>query len=459
MKSIKALKWILLSIVFTLSFTSCSKDSDTDVTAEDFIQSDDGEYCDIAENVVVLTYDKFLQPSDVNIESSDTTLISVNNELIKELNVSIKAGTKLSIWRTANTVPFIREVTAANQKGDQLILTTKGAEISDFIENANVLLSTSPYINTSASSSSMSRSERYQEGNTFHPAVILTDQNNDGINEVYTAEDIINSRANINLFDKKIGVNFTCNPIPDSTSVFSIGIDNGEMHVYSNFIFSLNISWFKLRKFDCYVNGGVEANLPLTIKLKNDIAAFNKDIQLTYFKGYTAIFWVYAIPVAITMGPNLYFATEGKATAGITFTVPIKYNCNYAIGPKYDIDTGWECLHDWSSNTMIEKNSTKISGGITANFNAGIYLRAGAYIYGCAGPVISFGPKIEAKFQAEKIIETKSTYIKVATTGNFAVGCSVGAKLKIAKWELASIEFKFPALYEKELWNKSYIIK
>ena len=125
----KFLFLLTASAVAMISFSACSDDVP--------IEGGNGGSGNDSTTVVdpiVLTYDKFLNKDDVTITSPDTATISVSKDYLLANNIDIKVDKEpvpMVVWRTMNTVPFVRKVVKSEIKGDKVELTTVYGDMGD----------------------------------------------------------------------------------------------------------------------------------------------------------------------------------------------------------------------------------------------------------------------------------------------------------------------------------------
>lgn len=129
-----------LAVAFTMlfassMFVSCSNDDDENITPEE----------ETTEGPIVLSYDTFYDEDDVIIASADTTTISVSRDYLNTMDYkfNLKGDTvPVTIWRTVDTAPFIRNVIATKEQGDRLILTTVSGDLGDVLGDCDMELDT-----------------------------------------------------------------------------------------------------------------------------------------------------------------------------------------------------------------------------------------------------------------------------------------------------------------------------
>ena len=133
---------------------------------------------------LVMTFEDFITPSDVQIISSDTTSISVSAAYAEKMGMTDFNDRAVTIWRTIGTVPFVRIITDSKVEKGEIILTTVKGEFSDMFENLDMTLDTDLYVNreyvpTRATRSGTSEevtdvSGKYIDSDgVYHPAVII----------------------------------------------------------------------------------------------------------------------------------------------------------------------------------------------------------------------------------------------------------------------------------------------
>lgn len=118
----KSGKFAFLALFFvSLTVISCDNDDNNNDSPDPPIQQGEIE---IAENAQALNYFDFINPSDVEILDADTTQIRVSQAYLDKIETKINKDDVLSIWRSIDTAPFIRKVSAVSTSGEDAILTT-----------------------------------------------------------------------------------------------------------------------------------------------------------------------------------------------------------------------------------------------------------------------------------------------------------------------------------------------
>ena len=99
---------------------------------------------------LVMTYEDFITPDDVQIVSPDSTYISVSSAYVKKMGIENFKNRPVTIWRTIGTVPFVRIITDSKEENGQVILTTKRGEFCDMFSDVEMSLETDIYVDDDA---------------------------------------------------------------------------------------------------------------------------------------------------------------------------------------------------------------------------------------------------------------------------------------------------------------------
>lgn len=436
----------LCCLVFSIS--SCNNDDEPDV-------DDYPETPIIANNLITLTYEDFITEDDVLIISPDTTTISINNELLNQKEISINSGDVLCIWQKINRIPFIRIVKSVSTDGSETIVTSSPGDISDIFSDANINLSSEIYINSLQSST-----DKYIcEEKEYHPAVIIWEDpgvqgGTQGGKELsyLTAEQILSRSI-------KWGAERTFYPnIKIGNDTLNLSL-NGEIITRLGVDMNISIKWFSLKNFSCSFTGELDANLPISLNA-NVEGEISKEVELCKIPSYTFVFWVSAIPVAVTLDSSLDFEAKTEVNASCKFELPINFYYRYQRGTSYTSSNGWyKTNNDVAPTLTCDLKNISATGVLESTSTASITFKTGVYLYGLAGPYLEISPTLTADASITGNATLNNSSLKLATSGKASIDGTIGAEFKVAKWTLSKQIFPFTICsYTLWDWEKEYII-
>lgn len=426
---------------------------------------------DTPAELMVMTYDKFLQSDDVEITSPDTTTISVSKAFIEANAINVTVGTEpvpLVVWRTMNTAPFVRNVVKSEVKGDKVELTTTYGDMGDVFPDTEFTLDTELHVNRAQSASRLSRSGRSEvnpdryvdtEG-TYHPAVYIVNEpdETDGSGvarksraeeaQCFTAEELLEDNADFRILNIDRRIRDITVPVVDEKNVkVNVYAKNNYIKAIAGLRVNVKTKWFKLKKFECITYG--DFALKTTIGL-NASAKYKKGVnkQLATFGSCTAVFWVGVIPVAVTSEMGLRSTGEFNFNAKCDISTTIDCWANYEAGVRYE--GSWNSVRNGSAGCNKALN-IKAEAELKASAELSAMLYANVRLYGCVGPEINLGPKVSAEANAKLVSAIEGNTARNYLSGKYKVGISVGgsadAIIKIWKWELARWSAPFT------IWN------
>lgn len=463
-KHFKKFWMVTIVALFTSSvFVSCSSDDDEIITPEEETSSEP----------IVLSYDTFYDEDDVIIASADTTTISVSKEYLTTMNYkfNIKGDSvPITIWRTIDTAPFVRNVVDTKEQGDRLILTTVSGDLGDVLGDYDLELDTDIYVDFSQSrlatrgGTVTDNYNRYtDEDGVIHPAVIILEE--EGVNGVpetasrsgrsgkvfYTAEDIAQSNADFRIINVNQGLGN--HSLSNKEKGVSIYAKNTHLKAISGVRINISTKWFKLKKFECAVYGdfglqatvGAEATLP--------VKGWESETNIAKFNCFTAVFWVGVIPVSIHCNAGAIMAASAEINASCQFESNFELSANYDAGVYYS--GSWSNRNSASANAKAEFSVVKPLA-VTAEASTSIMMFAELKLYNCAGPKITFGPSIGCNVEAS--LDALNNKLEVSSTGEVNVGGKYGVEVKIWKWKLASWQQKY-SVFNQKIWDIETEIK
>lgn len=449
---------VAFTMLFASSmFVSCSNDDDENITPEE----------ETTEGPIVLSYDTFYDEDDVIIVSADTTTISVSRDYLNTMDYkfNLKGDTvPVTIWRTVDTAPFIRNVIATKEQGDRLILTTVSGDLGDVLGDCDMELDTEIFVDFSQSRL-MSRGgtmtdnyNRYVDTDgIIHPAVIILEE--EGINGlpeatsrsgrsgkvVFTAEDIAKSNADFRIIN--VNMNLGSHSLINKEKGIKIYANNTHLKAVSGVRINISTKWFSLKKFECAVYGDFGLKTTAGIEVTAPIKSWEKEANIAKFNCFTAVFWVGAIPVAIYCNAGADFEASAELNASCEVAANLEVNASYDAGVYYS--GNWSNRNSANVKASAEFDVLKPLA-VTAEVTTGITMFAELKLYNCAGPKITFGPSVGYNYTAS--IDALNKKLDFSTEGGLNVGGKYGVEVKIWKWKLASWQQKY-SVYEKKLWS------
>lgn len=443
-----------------MSFVGCSDDEEETVVPP--VEETSTE-------PVVLSYDTFYAEDDVIITSADTSTISVSKEYLETMKYRFKTDgdtIPVTIWRTIDTPPFVRNVIDAKEQGDRVVLTTVSGDLGDVLGNSDLELDTDVYVDfnqakvATRGGTTVDNYNRYtdQDG-VIHPAVIILEEEGiDGVSKAasrttrsgkvfYTAEDIAMSNADFKIIDVNRSLGDHALTSPDKN--VKLYVKDTNLKATAGVKINISTKWFKLKKFECAAYGDFGLNFTSGIEAKASIKDWSKEADIAKFNCFTSVFWVGVIPVAVRCNAGAVMAAEAELSASCQFESKIKLQASYNAGVYYS--GGWSNKNSANASASAEFSILNPLT-VTAEATAGVEIYAELKLYDCAGPKITFGPSVDATLSAS--LNSLKNQLEYSTEGEVNVGGKYGVEVKIWKWKLASWQKKY-SVYSKSLWKES----
>ena len=436
---------------------------------------------------LVMTYEDFITPDDVQIVSPDSTYISVSSAYVKKMGIENFKNRPVTIWRTIGTVPFVRIITDSKEENGQVILTTTRGEFCDMFSNLEMSIETDLYVDNDAPTRATRAgtneevddvSEKYiDEEGVHHPAVIILDENSPitrsiqtragEVKNYYTAEELLESNIAFDIInlnsDFEIDLAYPQESDDDDDddddddggpSVHfkgKVGV-NAKLSAYAN----INVSWFKLKMFETGVKGSVGASAKLSLSIENEIEK-KWEKKLASLGKTTMVYWVGIVPIPFTLENSLMQRTKASASASAELLATGKYQLEFEKGCKYVSGFGWVDTSK-ESKTTKSFNFDGLKGSASLEAGTGTFYEVGFYLAGSVGPKMSFGPSISAEAEVSATVLPEGVTVEANVGAYASLSGSVGAKVKVlgytlAKWETTYDVFK-ATLYEGSLtWS------
>ncbi|WP_295940654.1 hypothetical protein [uncultured Alistipes sp.] len=371
---------------------------------------------------------------DVVIESADTTMISISKSFYERMEEKVEVESILNIILTDEEMPFIRKVSAVSAQADRYFLTTEQASIEEMFRNLDLEVSSEPYYSAANSTRfGDSKAAFVDEGGVVHPAKYVI-EHPDGTKEVIDMHQYMASRASMDL-------NFNWNPeshieIPFDCLKLEIDLKS-KLSAYARV--EINISWFKLQKFEAKIGGSVDLNVPVSLGVEAELFK-KRELDKDLLKGprINAMVWIGPVPISIGITPSLNLTAEFGVTGQAKANFGFDYNMSFQTGVRYERNRGWGPLN--SFNQKLTAHDFIVSAGLQANAEVGLYAKLGLDIYGLEAVYAKVGAYIEGNAGAQ----VSNQSITVNYNCQWGVDARLGAKVKIVKWTLAEWETRIP---------------
>lgn len=456
------MKKLLLLLLLSLAIFSCKRESTfVDVVDKgEKLTFEDGDfYCQIdTSSLDIYSYPDFIEsPSkaaagdygDVKILNADTTLISVSKTFTQKIRDEPRVGEKLVLYLNDTTV-LNSKILSVRDKADRYELNITPVPMEEVFDNLSMSAESDDYYNPAGETKSADNPNSWRsfvdERGTLHPAVTTTyDDNGQPI--------VIDHRHRAMTKGLSLGLDIKPKfPIDIKKDNFAFSV-RPDIHIYGNVGFTLQISWFKLKKCEAYAKAGVDINFPISLSFSGEkkIPLLDKSVA---DKKQIKLFFVSIVPVIFNYTPGI------KATVDLTFsgeaaiTTGFKYTANAKIGTRW-VNGKWNDIKEQNSKfTFIEPTfSLEAKANLTAM--VGPYIEFGFYgIY--FGEVYAGGyGEIEASAKLSLAAAKKALDLKL--TCEVGVKAGVSFKLKILKWALAKWKMDWK-LYKYQLLDKSWSI-
>lgn len=442
----KSGKFAFLALFFvSLTVISCDNDDDNNVSPDPPIEKGEIE---LAENAQALNYFDFINPNDVEILNADTTQIRVSQAYLDKIKTKVNKNDVLSIWRSIDTPPFIRKVSNVSANGKDAILTTTQGTLADLIEHGDFKLSTELYVNYGEKG----LKNRYSKDGVYHPSVVIFSGTEDNGKKYATAEELLAQEATWHIFNKDGITNYSY-----EEKGLRIGLKDVQTHTALDLEIGINISWFKLRNFDCYFTGEYKLDGPLFVEWDVKDKSSGGEVPLVYYPPIVVVFPIAGpIHISVMVIPTLTMDCNAHAKGTIGITLPMTFDSSFKLGPSYARDRGWVFYKEYnhSFNCYVDRTNITYSGEVAASL--GVYFRTEVNIAYCGGPFVKVGPSVSTDLSASVV--TGSDYqFKVNTSGKFKLAGKTGAELHIVGYSLGKWETEY-VLAEKDAWNKEFIV-
>lgn len=474
------INWAVVVSIAMAIMSACEKNPDADQQ-----QSERKE-------PLVMTYEDFITPSDVQIISSDTTRISVSRAYAEKMGITDFNDRAVTIWRTIGTVPFVRIITDSKAENDKVILTTIKGEFSDMFENLDMSLQTDLYVNRNYVPTKATRTGTSEEvtdvsgkfidpNGVYHPAVIIFEEDSPAVKGLqtktgeaknyFTAEELLEDNFSFDIVNVKTEFELDY-AYPETDEDKGIEDTDAKIHVkgllgvnaklssYAN----VKVGWFKLKKFEVGIKGNTELDAKLNIGVEKKIE-YEHEQKLAELGFVTSVFWVGIIPVPYTVETTIKEKIEASAAASLALYATAHYELGFEKGCLYTSSDGWTNTSKKSySDGSFKIDGIKGSAELAAS--AGTFYEIAVLLGGSTGPTFSLGPKLSAEAEVSATVNLNEFIVEGKVGAYIGLSGEVGTKVTIlgytlAKWSAGFDLFKFTLFeggfnktYTDEGWNK-----
>lgn len=429
--------------------------------------------------IVSLNFEQIDNPDDVQILTTDSTYIRINESLIESTAQTLSEGNILVVWRQIDEIPYYRRVKEITSNNGAYLCKTTRADVSEVIENLDISLDTTPYVNQNPSSGVQSRADMLltspilmDEDGILHPRALLCPAEyiltptdaiyyvGDAFGDPDPGDGVVvidmlvvaqkNASKEFRIGFKK-SIDFTI-PLDSENKSTRIGL-KGSIGGNIGSRVALDISWFKLRKFEGVILGGYDVDLALSMGLAAEKTfGDNKYETLISLPSYTTVFVVGVVPIAITIRPEIARKVALKASGAFELTIPLRVKGDFEGGIKWD-NGNWGTISSFKhEETVPDFSNTGLKAEVKIEAEAGVYVKAGVYLMSVAGPYGVIGPKLSAE---GSVTMMNLANLKAKVSGDLSLVGSVGAELKLLKWSLADYHFDF-TFFKLPLFSKEW---
>ena len=468
----------LFIMLFSATLLSCSDDDTLNNGGEEKTTYDSAQ-------VIVLSHDKFLNSADVLV-SNDTSYITVSKPYLKVIGKEMPDSSFVVVWRANNELPFVRQILSSSDTGNNRLKVNLGpAEFSQVIPPGEYNLTTDLYTNPNEKARTNDggiNGNYYREVVTgdsivYHPVAIIPDKrevtNDDNMHMASSidsipftmVEDLQKTNFNFDATLLHASLNIYDLYLPfGEDSLIRVGFANlaGEINLGMRMKLETGVDWKRkwliwypspyLDEFRSSIYGkfGVSYDFRIGVGYTGDLTL--PPYTLMEFTSYNTVFWLGPVPVYIKTTPSLVVEFLGSFKAGVFYKCEGSYAYNYELGCAYKRYGGWSKFS--SSGTESESSQSGcINGELYAEL--GLFMKADAKVFGCAGPTLRIGPSLQLNASGEldyDRILNNDYKPDVEAELNFLLGAFVGAELSVAGWTLTSWEYRFN-IFEYNLWK------
>lgn len=314
------MRMLIISVVTILLVTGCEK-------THDLNQDSNSEAKVKSEAIISLQGDDHADYSKLTVSSSNGNQLVINKSIVE--NSAQAANFKVGNTITAFTSPkdaLIGKILSIKEDGNSYVVEIEQESIASLFESLDVDLS----LNQLGENGSETKSDSHT-GGIVYPVRIIG-QNENGEDVIYT-----NTPATRASWDNSFEYPFSFSIPLSSDKQSAISVTNGLVKSQITSILNIQISWFKLKKFEVSMQGYINANAPVNVKYNLDKEyAFDKEFTTTInTEKYWAVYKIAGIPLVIDFTPSVKFSGYLKADASADLNIDLGVNTEFKAGAYY----------------------------------------------------------------------------------------------------------------------------
>lgn len=316
------MRTFIISVATILLVTGCEK-------SHDLNQDSNSEAKVKSEAVISLQGDDHADYSKLTVSSSNgnQSNLVINKSIVE--NSAEAANFKVGNTITAFTSPkdaLIGKILSIKEEGNSYVVVIEQESIASLFESLDVDLS----LNQLGENGSETKSASHT-GGIVYPVRIIG-QNENGEDVIYN-----NTPATRASWDNSFEYPFNLSVPLSKDKQSAISVTNGLVKSKITTILNVQISWFKLKKFEVSMQGYINANAPVNIKYNLDKEYdYNKEFKTTInTEKYWAVYKIAGIPLVVEFTPSVKFSGYVKANASADLNIDLGMNTEFKAGAYY----------------------------------------------------------------------------------------------------------------------------
>lgn len=314
------MRTLIILVATVLLVTGCEK-------THDLNQDSNSEAKVKSEAIISLQGDDHADYSKLTVSSSNGNQLVINKSIVE--NSAEAANFKVGNTITAFTSPkdaLIGKILSIKEEGNSYVVEIEQESIASLFESLDVDLS----LNQLGENGSETKSDSHT-GGIVYPVRIIG-QNENGEDVIYS-----NTPATRASWDNSFEYPFSFSIPLSSDKQSAISVTNGFVESKITTILNVQISWFKLKKFEVSMQGYINANAPVNVKFNLDKEyAFDKEFKTTInTEKYWAVYKIAGIPMVVQFTPSVKFSGFVKANASADLNIDLGMNTEFNAGACY----------------------------------------------------------------------------------------------------------------------------
>ncbi len=454
-------KILVLAFTCAVLLLACEKE-ENDVAADITYETADTVSTETIENVLavknsLLTNSNGDKGMEYNSETGD-----INFSVSSSKDANYIFSNSLIIAADMDTSAILRKITSIDTVNNVIYLKTEEVEFEELFQDGDFQLDSkmNDDISLKSTSSNEQISAKLTDGHTIHPARIIY-HTKDGVfaksvfsNETIDGVEMINSNLKKTFSLDIIDFDFSGYTILDYSAEvngieenMSLTVGEGNVYMGTDFTMNINISWFKLKKCEFYVepNASTDISINFDASISKTIEGQQKLADITYI---TYVFYVGVIPISISLDFDLYaeyeLSAEGKISAEASFSADL----DSKFGAKYVRGDGWTGIKTFSHSIS---SSLDYVAEVDAHAEASIFPQCCVRIYGINGITLGIKPYLYADFSAG--VKNSAPFYSYELGAGLSA--DLLAQIKILSWSLVSYEKEFEIVSPYEIVSGS----